>query len=347
MKRRFFEAGNTLATVTSSDDNRWGSPCRVGIVRNQAQYHRHYVAACLEMGVPFEVLDLARVDWIDHVSASGCELILVWPDAVLTNWAAMIKDRVEILHRCLGLTVVPSRDEIWLYEDKRRMVEWMRANEVPHARTWIFFHRHEIDAFVESCELPVVFKANFGASASGVRIVRDRASLRSLVRTLFGKGFVPDGADWRDRQWGTMLLQEYLPDVREWRMVRIGDSYFGHRKGRVGDFHSGSGDVVWDVPEPRHLDLLHDVTEKGGFRSMDVDLFEAADGRLLVNELQAVFGAAFSVDQLRVNDRAGRFVRAPGAGDWRFEEGDYARNACANERVRDALTRWRADKAQR
>lgn len=340
LKLRYFEQKNPLASVLLSDDNRFGSPCRVGIVRNQAQYHGHYVAACLEMGVPFRVLDLAAVDWLEQVGRSGCGILLVWPDGFLSTWSQMTKDRVEVLENVRNLPVVPSAREIWMYEDKRRMTYWLQASGVPHPRTWVFYHRAEADAFARTCELPVVFKANFGAGATGVRILRGRSKLRSLVQKVFEKGFVASGSDRRDRQWGSVLLQEYLADVKEWRMVRIGDSFFGHPKGRRGDFHSGSGVALWDVPEPRHLDLLWDVTEKGSFRSMDVDLFETADGRLLVNELQTVFGASFSIDQLRVDGRAGRFVRAPGKGGWLFEEGDFARNACANERIRDAISRW-------
>lgn len=74
---------------------------------------------------------------------------------------------------------------------------------------------------------------------------------------------------------------------------------------------------------------------------MDVDVFETPDGSLLVNELQTVFGASVSVDQLRVNGVPGRMTRSTD-GQWVFEPGDYARNACANERVRDALARWSA-----
>lgn len=71
---------------------------------------------------------------------------------------------------------------------------------------------------------------------------------------------------------------------------------------------------------------------------MDVDVFETPDGRLLVNELQAVFGASVAIDQSRVDGKAGRYVRASGGG-WEFQEGDFARNACANGRVLDALER--------
>ena len=58
---------------------------------------------------------------------------------------------------------------------------------------------------------------------------------------------------------------------------------------------------------------------------------------LLVNELQTVFGASHSVHQLKVNGEPGRFVRGGNGGEWVFEPGDFARNACANERVRYVL----------
>ena len=337
LKLRYRKSLEPLAEVHASDDNRAGSPVRFGIIRNAAQYHAHYVKACLEIGAPFRVLDLYAADWVEQVEGAGCEVLLFWPDAVLGTWNAMVKERVEVLESELGYPAVPSSHEVWMYEDKRRMAYWLAAKRVPHPRTWVFYDRDEARAFAAGCDLPVVFKTSFGASASGVRIVTARRDLHALVRRAFGRGIAPGGTDWRDRQWGSLLLQEYLPDVCEWRMVRIGDSYFGHPKGRVGDFHSGSGEVLWGVPDPRHLDFLHEVTELGGFRSMDVDLFELPDGTLLVNELQAVFGATYAVDQLRVDGTPGRFVRARGA--WEFEPGDFARNACANLRVEDALVR--------
>jgi hypothetical protein len=69
---------------------------------------------------------------------------------------------------------------------------------------------------------------------------------------------------------------------------------------------------------------------------MNVDVFETESGEFLINELQTVFGASFSVDQLRVDGEPGRFVH-DAAGNWVFEAGDFAKNMCANERVRDAL----------
>ena len=89
-------------------------------------------------------------------------------------------------------------------------------------------------------------------------------------------------------------------------------------------------------PTDRLLELLHRVTTVTGMRSMAMDLFELPDGRLLINELQTVFGASVAVHQLKCDGEPGRMVRVE-AGRWRFEAGDFARNACANLRLLDAL----------
>lgn len=338
VKRRFFARRNPLSSVMAGDESRLDVPFRLGIVSNRAQFHTSYVAACRELGVPFRVIDLYADDWLQRTRDAGCDAILAWPDATSTPAAKVIKDRLDVLEHHLGLRVAPGSSERWMYEDKVRLADWLRAHEVPHPTTWVFFDRSEATAFAASCPLPIVTKTAFGAAATGVRILRTRRAVRAAVARAFGRGVVPGGADLRDRQWGHVLFQRYV-DVRlEWRLVRVGDAYFGHPKGRSGDFHSGSGAVLWDVPEDRHLDLLHAVTETGGFRSMAVDAFETHGGELLVNELQTVFGAGTSVDQMRVDGAPGRMIRSE-AG-WRFEAGDFARNACANLRVEDAIARW-------
>ena len=338
-KRDYWAMINPLSQVEQGDDNAYGSPCRIGIIRNQWHRHTQYIMACQEMKVPFKVLDIAGPDWIERIKESECGFFLVWPDADSLPWSTMIKDRILILESVLGYPVVPSSHELWMYEDKCRVYYWLEAQGLPHPRTWVFYRKDEAWRFIQHCPLPMVFKMSMGSSALGVEIVRNRRRLQRLVKRAFGKGHTPPRQDYRDVQRGSILFQEYLPEIREWRLVRIGDSYFGHLKGRVGDFHSGSGVAEWDVPEYRHLDFLHQITERGQFFSMAVDTFETLDGRLLVNELQTVFGARISIDQLKVDGVPGRMVRQ-GESSWRFEAGDFARNACANERVRQTLLHW-------
>ena len=121
-------------------------------------------------------------------------------------------------------------------------------------------------------------------------------------------------------------------------MVRIGDSYFGYRKEKVGDFHSGSHEWSWLDPGRPLLDILRHTTQKGGFTSMDVDVFETQNGSLLINELQTVFGASTPADQLRIDGKSGRYRYDNGNDSWVFEEGDFCQNVCCNLRVEHLVT---------
>ena len=336
LKEGWRAANDPDAAILRGDDDNIGSGLRLGITRNRAYFHTNYVRACREIGVPFQVIDLAADEWMETVRASDCAALLVWPDATRSPWSQLFKDRCRLIESELGVRVYPGAAECWPYENKYRLRDWLMATGIPHPRTWVFVERDAAFKFASQCDLPIVFKTGFGAAATGVRIVRRRSQLRRILRRAFGRGHAPAGHDYRDREWGRVLLQEYLPDVAEWRMVRIGDAYFGHPKGRRGEFHSGSSVVEWTTPGDNHLALLEEVTRRGGFRSMAVDIFETPDGRLLVNELQTVFGASTAVHQLKVDGKPGRLIRDSNDA-WLFEPGDFARNACANARVLDLL----------
>jgi glutathione synthase/RimK-type ligase-like ATP-grasp enzyme len=242
----------------------------------------------------------------------------------------------------LGCKVYPSEKEVWLYESKRRTRDWLEANGLPYPQTWVFFEEDEALSFLADAPIPIVFKADRSASSHGVVICRHRGVAMKLVSRCFGRGFVPERGDRDDPQRGVVVFQEFLPGVKEWRMVRIGDSLICREKGRLGDFHSGSGLVAWARPTPALLNLAWGVTECGQFRSMDVDVFETYDGRLLVNELHAVFGAIEESNLERGAEYMGRWLPASN-GEWRFEPGYFYHHACANLRVEEVLRVLDAD----
>jgi glutathione synthase/RimK-type ligase-like ATP-grasp enzyme len=201
----------------------------------------------------------------------------------------------------------------------------------------VFFDREEARAFLASAEFPIVFKADHGSSARGITVCRTAREARQLVDACFGRGRIIHRGDPRDRAWGYVICQEYLPNVNEWRLVRIGDSYFCRFKERKGEFHSGSGSVRW-AAAPRHLlDLLRRLTEASGFTSMNADIFETSDGRFLVNELHAVFGDIDPGNRERGREHMGRYRWDAAAGEWVFESGYFYDNGCANLRVEEVI----------
>jgi hypothetical protein len=309
---------------------------RLGILKTYSYWHQYYAAACREIGVPYCTIDIERADWMAQVQESGCDAFLVWPTANLNVWKQMYDERLAILSGPARKLVYPEFDAMWIYESKRRMHYWLSAGGFPHPETWIFYNREEAMAFAETAELPIVTKTDLGAVSSGVQIIRHRRELRAIVRTAFGRGVLRRGTDRRDRQWGNILFQRFVAEASEWRIIRIGDSYFGYEKIRVGDFHSGTG--LWRYIEPPEnlLNLTREITDRGGFTSMSVDILVDATGKFYVNELQGVFGMLKDYACM-VDGKTGRMLRDAATGRWRFDEGDFCRNRMCNLRVEVVL----------
>jgi hypothetical protein len=244
----------------------------------------------------------------------------------------MFDERLHVLVKVLGKTIFPTYDEIWVYESKRRMKYWLEAHGVPHPATWVFYNREEALAFVDEASLPIVYKSDLGSGASGVRIFRKRAPLRRHIKRCFTRGFTTYRRCRHDKEWGFVLLQEYVPGAREWRVVRIGDSYFGYEKVKKGEYHSGSLERRYGLLPVELLRFAKGVLDTECFKSMDLDVFETADGRYLVNELQTVFGMS-RPEMCMVNGEAGRMLYQPESDAWTFEAGDFCRNHLCNLRV--------------
>lgn len=309
-----------------------GSGVKLGILVDFWGMHRNYVAACEELGVDYLCIGLAREDWLERVRQSACDGFIVHPTAPHSRWKAFFDERLRVIADDLGRPLRPLLRELWFYESKRRMAYWMQAHDVPHPATHVFYEREEALAFCRDSRYPLVLKSDMGSSAQGVSIIRGPDEAEWLVLKAFGRGIPRRGGDDRDRDWGYVMFQEYLEDAREFRVIQIGESWFAHEKIRAGrgDFHSGSGQVAWNVPPPATLDLCHDIARKGRFQTMDYDVFVLPDGSTRVNELQAVF-ASYNPSQMYVDGMPGRYRRRD--GQWDFEEGLFNRNGCANLRI--------------
>jgi glutathione synthase/RimK-type ligase-like ATP-grasp enzyme len=309
---------------------------RVGIIKSFNYWHQYYAAACRELQVPYCMIDIERVDWMTQVRSSDCSAFLVWPTPYLSVWKQMYDERLAVIARLPGAMVYPELDAMLIYESKRRMHYWLAATGFPHPETWIFYNRDEAMAFAEASELPIVTKTDLGAVSSGVRILRRRDEVRRAVLKAFGRGVLRRGGDRRDREWGSVLFQRFVPDASEWRIIRIGESYFGYEKIRVGDFHSGTEQWRYVRPPDELLAITRQLTDRGRFTSMSVDVLVDRSGKSYVNELQGVFGMLNDYACM-VDGKMGRMLHEDSTKAWHFEEGDFCRNRMCNLRVQAVL----------
>lgn len=297
----------------------------VGILKDPFFAHEPYAAACRELGVGYRMVDLFAADWLERVKLSGCEFFFTWPTESLVEWKKLTDDRQRVLVEQLGKRLFPDLEACWLYGSKERQSMWLEMNGFPHPKYWIFYRESDALEFVHAHRFDrggLVGKTDIGAVASGVRILRDVKGATHYVSKAFSCGLQGYFADRRTWQWRHVHFQEFLGDVKEWRIIRLGNSFFGFGKLKKGEFHSGSHEFEHVPPPKRAFDLAWEVTERGNFKSMSVDIFETAEGLLFVNELQCVCGQ-HSSDLLYKDGVSGRLCRTL-TGEWSFEAGTFA-----------------------
>jgi hypothetical protein len=304
----------------------------VGILSDVAHRHRWYLHACHDLGVNYLVVDPRGDDWYQQLSAAEVATVFVWPTIAAPSEKAMWDERVRLLADVAGLQVYPDAMSLWLYEGKGRIAEWLRIHGYPQVVTHVFHDRDHALSFVQGAGLPLVYKTDQGAAASGVRVIRSRGEGRRLVRAAFGPGVRLIGRNHHVRHRGSVLFQEFVDVKAEWRLIRVGDAYFCKQKAVVGEFFSGSGAIDWAAPPPALLEATAQLTERHGFRCLNVDWFETSDGAFFINELHALWGNK----PLGASPHKGRHIR-DGAGAWSFEPGVFDSNQFCNLRVLDAL----------
>lgn len=344
---------------------------RLGILKNETKdEHINWVYACEKFKgvVDYDVIDLLAEDWLDKVTRKKYDFFLTKAPGTIAYYKQLYDERVYIINKVLKLPVYPSINELLIYENKRFLSYYLKANNIPHPKTWVFYNKHEAKSFSQNCELPIVAKTNIGGGGTGVKIFRNRAKLTQYIDTAFSskgikRSFLPimRKGDFVKRFWKRItnlneslryykekkiaatvepqkffvILQEYIPSDFEWRCVVINDSYFGHKKLSIyGEKISGTSSVSWDYPDKNLLNFLKNIVDKNGFRSQAIDLFYDENKGYLVNELQCFWGSK-NPHQMIKDGKPGRFINRN--GEWVFEEGTFNQNNSYDLRLQHVL----------
>lgn len=319
---------------------------KLGIFTSFNGNHKKFVASCEELNIEYEIIDILSSNWLENVKQSNCDGFLCSSTCDSQERKTILDERYYFVANVLNRPIYPDYLGLYIHESKRNMAAWLDAYNFPHTPTKVFTSKEEALEYVNNCQYPIVVKANLGSAASKVLIIKSKYGAKRYIRKIFptrrlpllniGKIYwrkvrhilpVPDLAS---PQKDYVLIQEYKDIVHEWRLIKIGDSYFGHQKLLKGQFASGSGLVGWIAPPEELLRMVHDLCEKGNFYCMDVDIFETKDGKYFINELQASFGSYLDY-QMSIDGKHGRYKYID--GNFVFEEGDFNVHGSAKLKV--------------
>lgn len=323
--------------------------------------HLKWVKSCEKYSedCSFDIIDINRSDWLEQIEANPSKIILAKPSGVTTLFREAFYERLSVLVNQLGYFSFPSLEAISIYENKKYFFYWLKANKLPHPNTHVFLTKEDCNSFISNIKLPIVGKINIGASGNGVTIIKTRDQLKRYVGKAFSVGISSDVGPKLNK--GNILLrivkkisnpsslsrrlktykdissdkqryvifQEFIDHSFEWRAVRIGDSYFAHKKIVVNDKASGLLQKGYENPPIKLLNFVKEVTDRFDFKSMAVDIFEH-NGKYLINEMQCIFGQSDDF-QMKVDGKIGRYIFSN--DEWFFEEGDFNGNQCYDHRV--------------
>lgn len=305
-------------------------------------------------------------DWWDLMDLKGG--IIFATASGRSQWLKRIYDeKIWALSHNSGWMIYPPMQELFLYENKKLLRDWLMVNAVPHPKTKVFFDLDEALGEIPNLNFPCVVKTNIGASGSGVRILKEVSQYKDYCNEAFGVGVkYKSGPKWlkgnllkkinkvlqnpqfikqrmkeykiskAEIQRDMVFVQDFVPHTFEWRCVRMGDSYFGHKKLAVDNMSSGTLLKGYEDMPKSLLNFIEEITERTGLISACIDVFETERG-YLVNEIQTFFGQSDPY-QMAINNVPGRYIKVNGV--WTFDAGDFNRLESYELRAQHAKRLW-------
>lgn len=274
------------------------------------------------LGLQGRVLDPAADGFHDEILQNPERILLCRLGHSTNLERQMFWEKTLALYENPNWNIFPDCRALRIYEAKRELAYFLKINGIPHPETHVFYDMDEALAFARHCDLPQVFKTNTGSAGVGVEILQSRKQLTALIKELFRRHYIKKSMiDYRDIDYGHIILQKFLSPVREFRVIKIGESWFGHEKMRgEGELMSGSGVNAWTPPPTDLLDFCHSIAETYGFVVMCFDVFQSNDGPFLINEMQTWFGS-YDSSQMYIDGIPGRYIRV--GEEWVFQPGFF------------------------
>lgn len=345
---------------------------KIVILRNEyTDSGDKWLIACQKRGIEAEVIDLCSIDAMERIMAADYQLCLLRPPGASETYKTIYDERLYHITHTLQLPCFPSFLECYIYENKKNLAAFLQASHISHPKTWVISHKAEAKGFIEHCKYPIMAKTSIGAASSGVKILRDHKSAAQYIHQAFsGRGIAkrigPNRQVGTPKSWlqkaisdpeylrkklrqyyssyaetqkGYVIFQEFIEHDFEWRIVRIGESYFAYKKYKVGDMASGAKNLGYDNPPLKLMSWIRDISEKHGINTAAFDVFENG-GNYLINEIQTIFG--HKMDHiLEVDGKPGRYLYQD--ENWVFEEGMFNANESYDLRLEAALKLYGRD----
>lgn len=350
----------------TSTSGLFGGILKVAILRNENHDSGdNWLQACQKRGIVADIIDLCSINAIEQIKKGEYSFCVLRPPGSHEVYKSMYDEKLFHIVHTLKIPCFPSFFECFIYENKKSLATFLDLAGIKHPKTSVIGYYDEARRFISSCSYPIVAKTSIGAAGSGVSIINNKSMAKKYIRLAFkGNGIRkrvgPNRQTGSPKSWfqkaisdpkffkrkvkqylkvynitqrDFVIFQEYVAHDYEWRIVKIGKSYFAYKKFKVVDKASGGGNLGYDNPPLQLMTWIHDIAMEHNIATAAFDVLVSKDGYYM-NEIQTIFGQSRE-HILEIEGKPGRYLYQD--GDWVFEEGLFNTNQSYDLRLEAAL----------
>jgi len=251
---------------------------KIAIHHRQGSFSSIWIDYCKINNISYKLVNCYSSDIIHDLN--DCDG-LMWHWSHYDPEAILFSRQLTYSLEQAGKKVFPDSHTCWHFDDKVGQKYLFEAINAPLVPTYVFYDKINALKWIEETNFPKVFKLRGGASATNVRLVKNKLSGKKLINRAFSRGFKPYNRlnNLKERIWhfkrdqnlkaflgifkgiarlfvktpfdyligrekGYTYFQEFIPGIdHDYRIVIVGDMAFGVKRFvRKGDFRaSGSG----------------------------------------------------------------------------------------------------------
>jgi len=295
---------------------------RVGLVQDTDShpYWTKYRRFLQSNRFPFRLVDIHSRSWLEELQDID---LLVWRPSSAPCELEEARRKIFYLNEFLGMKTYPSLRAVTLYEDKILQSWVFKALGVDTPPTVISFSQADALEGVRELGEKVVWKITTGSGSMGVELLSARRA-RAAVRRAFsvaGRRTYWPYLNQKDYVYAQSLQRDLRTDMR---VIVVGPLLLGwYRDAPPNDFRaSGMGRERMEGIPYDALEEAWQISHALGSEAVAVDyVVDSNRERRQAIELCG-FTGVHTVDQLRVDRRAGVYIRrSPGC--FEFKEGRY------------------------
>ncbi len=279
---------------------------RIAVCKNVNGWHERFMDSLSALvtensNLTCHLVNIDADNWIAQLADFD---VVIWkPNHMGIESASYFKEKIYIIEKYLGKTVIPNFNTVWHFESKVAQKYLMEIFGIPTPRSVATFDYQDALKRLQEFSMPVVFKKSTGAASTNVKLIRSYDIALSIIKNIFCKqaanqvkkekgrflGLISmiNLRSWFDRQLSgpnqpVVYWQEFMPNnPGDLRITVIGNRFaFGFwRKNRPNDFRaSGSGRIDYDTPIPvSAIKYCISINDRLDFDSMAYDLLFAGD----------------------------------------------------------------------